>query len=118
MTHSTSKMSPRDRRVADAGGLDRREARLCGVGLARLDESLFWTGDRSPLEQLPKMMAVYGVEHADTILAGPGVLRELENVCSGCTEKARCKRVLASEPAAEACSFCPNAATLEALRRH
>ncbi|MDR5893439.1 DUF6455 family protein [Halomonas mongoliensis] len=106
------------RQAWNALGADQQELRLRDLGLARLDESLFWSGERSPLEQLPRMMDVYGVEHADTILAGPGVRRDLERVCSRCPEKARCKRVLASEPAAEACGFCPNAATLEALRRH
>ncbi|MGM1054091.1 MAG: DUF6455 family protein [Pseudomonadota bacterium] len=97
---------------------DQQEARLRDLGLTRLDESLFWSGSRSPLEQLPRMMAVYGVDHADTILAGPGVRRDLERVCSSCPEKTRCKRVLASDPNAEECGFCPNACTLEALRRH
>ncbi|WP_416139398.1 DUF6455 family protein [Halomonas sp. HK25] len=106
------------RQAWDGLEVDSQEARLRDLGLTRLDESLFWTGNRSPLEQLPRMMAVYGVEHADTILAGPGVRRDLERVCSLCPEKARCQRVLASDPSAEDCGFCPNACTLEALRRH
>ena len=96
---------------------NRREAQLRDLGLVRLDESLFWTGDRAPLEQLPRMMAVYGVEHADTILAGPGVRRDMERVCSLCPEKARCTRVLQSDPDRTACRFCPNASILEALSR-
>ncbi|MGJ7462714.1 DUF6455 family protein [Halomonas sp. MA07-2] len=110
--------SSQRRQAWNALEADQQETRLSDLGLTRLDESLFWSGNRSPLEQLPRMMAVYGVDHADTILAGPGVRRDLERVCSLCPEKARCKRLLEGEPDVEACGFCPNACTLEALRRH
>ena len=106
------------RQAWNALDVDQQESRLRDLGLTRLDESLFWTGSRSPLDQLPRMMAVHGVEHADTILAGPGVRRDLERVCSLCPEKARCKRVLDSDPEAEACGFCPNVCTLEAIQQH
>lgn len=108
----------RYRREWQALDADGQEARLRDLGLARLDESLFWRGDRAPLEQLPRMMALHGVEPADAILAGPGVRRDLERVCSLCPQKARCRRVLAGEPELSACGFCPNTPTLEALRRH
>ncbi|MBB3192387.1 hypothetical protein [Halomonas cerina] len=95
-----------------------RESRLCDLGLARIDAPLFWSDGRSASDQLPRMMAVFGVEDATPLVVGNGVKRDLERVCSLCPHKARCARVLASEPTPSACAFCPNAPTLEALSSH
>ncbi|MDW7745443.1 DUF6455 family protein [Halomonas sp.] len=97
---------------------DEREARLRDLGLARLDLSLFSDDGGSTRTQLPRMMAVFGVDAMTPLVVGNGVKRDLERVCTGCPFKARCARVLGEAPAPEACGFCPNAATLEALARH
>ncbi len=95
-----------------------RESRLNDLGLARIDSPLFWSDGGSVYDLLPRMMVVHGVDPMTPLVVGNGVKRDLERVCSLCPHKARCARVLASGPEPEACDFCPNAGTLEALGSH
>lgn len=94
-----------------------RESRLRDLGLAGIDAPLFWSDGSSASDLLPRMMAVFGVDPMTPLVVGNGVKRDLERVCTLCPHKARCARVLDDAPAAEACGFCPNAGTLEALGR-
>ncbi|WFM71726.1 DUF6455 family protein [Halomonas sp. CKK8] len=120
LAHSMAGAWRRGRQYREWLSLDEasRESRLRDLGLARVDASLFWSDGGSADDQLPRMMAVYGVDEMTPLVVGNGVKRDLERVCTGCPFKARCARVLSEEPAPEACDFCPNAATLEALASH
>lgn len=95
-----------------------RESRLRDLGLGWADTPLFWSDGSSVTDLLPRMMAVNGVDHMSFLEVGNGVKRDLERVCSLCPHKARCARVLNGSPDPEACAFCPNAGTLDALSSH
>lgn len=97
---------------------EEREARLRDLGLARFDPWLFSERSDSATSQLPRMMAVFGVDPMTPLVVGNGVKRDLERVCSACPARSRCARVLDQGPTPEACAFCPNAMTLEALGHH
>lgn len=120
LAHSMAGAWRRSRQYREWSSLDEadRESRLRDLGLARIDVPLFWSEGGSTFDQLPRMMAVYGVDEMTPLVVGNGVKRDLERVCTLCPHKARCARVLDASPSPEACGFCPNASTLEALASH
>jgi hypothetical protein len=65
---------------------------------------------------MTQMMAAYGLAVDDLRERMPGVMRDVEIICSRCGAKGRCARELAGgTAAAHADRFCPNAPTFEAL---
>jgi hypothetical protein len=66
---------------------------------------------------MERMMAEQGLAVEDLRDRMPGVVRDIEIICSRCGAKGRCGRELANGTAAEhAHEFCPNAPTFEALK--
>lgn len=120
LAHSMTGAWRRGRQYREWLSLDEagRESRLRDLGLAGVDASLFRSDGSSAYDQLPRMMAVHGVDEMTPLVVGNGVKRDLERVCTLCPHKARCARVLDASPDPEACGFCPNAGTLEALGNH
>ncbi len=48
--------------------------------------------------------------------SGPGILQDLQRVCSGCSEKQLCGHDVDTDPSASGWrTYCPNSETLEAL---
>lgn len=67
---------------------------------------------------LPAMLERVGLDGAAIEARHPAVANDLRRVCAGCTVKGRCTRSLEAGDSALRCmTFCPNAQTLEALRR-
>lgn len=67
--------------------------------------------------QLPDMLKALGIDEAALRRAQPALLRAMEDVCAQCAVLGRCRYALAREAAAsEYEQFCPNAASLAALR--
>jgi Family of unknown function (DUF6455) len=63
-----------------------------------------------------RMMAAYDLDAEKLQDGAPGVLREIEILCSRCGAKGRCARELdAGTAAGNAHAFCPNVETFEAL---
>ncbi len=72
-------------------------------------------GSRADAGELPAMLDRFGL---DPRRIEPGVLRDLQRVCTLCSAKRQCRRALAGGADAEACRrFCPNGDTLRALGR-
>jgi len=69
-------------------------------------------------DELPKMLAQFGIDAERLSRARPLLLRDMERVCSLCTHKGQCDRDLAEGTAAENYpGYCGNASTLESLER-
>lgn len=67
---------------------------------------------------LPAMLERVGLDGAAIEMRLPAVANDLRRVCAGCTVKGRCARALeAGESTLRCMAFCPNAHTLDALRR-
>lgn len=67
---------------------------------------------------LYERMRAIGVSRADVDRLGWGVIRDLERSCSCCSEKAQCKADLAAHPDDPVWKgYCPNAISLDAVRR-
>lgn len=67
---------------------------------------------------LPAMLDAVGLDGPTIERRLPAVANDLRRVCAACTVKGPCRRALeAGEPAVRCLTFCPNADTLEALRR-
>lgn len=89
-----------------------RDARIPTGTLDRIMEGGAASGD-----ELPRLLTAVGLEPLAVRRAQPAVLRDMQVVCSGCSEAARCRRLLDRGVArAVFGSYCPNAPTIEALR--
>ncbi|MFX8652985.1 DUF6455 family protein, partial [Acinetobacter baumannii] len=67
---------------------------------------------------LYERMEALGVSRSDADRVAHGLMRDLEKSCACCGDKSRCKADLAShadDPVWK--EYCPNAITLESLRR-
>ena len=69
-------------------------------------------------DELPKMLEQLGIDGERLDKTQPLLLRDMERVCSLCSQKAQCDRELANGTAAETYQgYCGNASTLETLDR-
>lgn len=67
---------------------------------------------------LYERMQALGVSRADVDRLGWGLIRDLEKSCSCCSDKGQCKADLAAHPDDPVWKgYCPNAVTLDAIRR-
>lgn len=67
---------------------------------------------------LYERMNALGVSRTDVDRMGWGVIRDLEKSCSCCADKGQCKKDLAAHPDDPVWKdYCPNATSLEAIRR-
>lgn len=67
---------------------------------------------------LPAMLERVGLDGAAIEARYPAVANDLRRVCAACTVKGRCTRALEGGDSTVRCmAFCPNAQTLDALRR-
>lgn len=67
-------------------------------------------------EQLNRMFVALGIDPETLRTMEVRTARDLQETCSLCASKSRCRRSLAAGTAATAYrEFCPNAATLDAL---
>ena len=88
-----------------------RDLRLSESTLGRILEQ----GASRPL-QLPRMLDALHVDLAEVRRGHPGVMRDLEATCAGCSEHAQCGRDLDRHIAAGGYqAYCPNAVTIDAL---
>ncbi len=68
-------------------------------------------------DELPKMLAVLGIDEAAISRAQPALLRDMERVCSFCTHKRQCNRELAAGTApSNYVEYCGNADAIDELR--
>lgn len=71
---------------------------------------------RDPL-QLPEMLRALGIDEAALRRAQPALLRAMEEKCGQCVVLGRCKYAIERGTAgSDYAQFCPNAASLDALR--
>ena len=67
---------------------------------------------------LLKLLSALGVNPKALALEDPATMRDLQRLCITCGQKGRCQHELAAGTAAENYrEFCPNAFTLDALRK-
>jgi len=67
--------------------------------------------------QLPEMLKALGIDENALRRAQPALLRDMERICAQCVVLGRCHHAVARGVAASDYEqFCPNAATLTALR--
>lgn len=65
---------------------------------------------------LSQRLAVLELDTAGVVTATPGVLRDMQRVCSSCSEKRHCGQEIDRDPSSpEWRDYCPNVETLEAL---
>ena len=107
----------RRRECAELSALDGNErsrlAQDLGVGAAELD---YLVRESHNPEQLPRLMAAIGIDEARLQRVRPTLLRDMERVCSLCTNTTKCRHELADGTADVTYPyFCPNAAELTAL---
>jgi hypothetical protein len=69
-------------------------------------------------DQLLKLLSALGIDPKALAFDEPATMRDLQRLCITCGHKGRCEHELAVGTAAESYrDFCPNAFTLEALRK-
>lgn len=67
-------------------------------------------------DELPKLLKVLGLDEAELIRTEPGVMRDMERVCSQCVRKAQCNNdIETGAAAADFGDYCSNAPTIQAL---
>ena len=106
------------RDIADRCACDATEyaliARDLGLSPSELDQ-LVRRGPRAA-DELPKMMAVLGLDAKAIARAQPLVVRDLQRVCALCEQKKQCDRDLAAGTAAQHYKeYCLNASTFASL---
>jgi hypothetical protein len=100
--------------AADPGEFE-RVARELNVAPAEL-EMLVRRGSQGTNE-LPEMLTALGIYETAVWRAEPALLRDMERVCSFCTQKRRCHQELAAGTAAtNYVEYCGNADTIDMLR--
>jgi hypothetical protein len=110
--------------TGNAGGLancDSEEvmAIASDLGLSPYDlKSLAQKGPES-IPLLRKMLVALNIDEAALIEKDPLVMRDLQRLCTQCSDQKRCRHELeAGTAAAHFHDFCPNAFTLDALFEH
>ena len=104
----------------DGGELD-RIAHDLGVSATELD---FLVRESHDPVQLPQMLTALGIDEARLRCAEPGMLRDMQRVCSLCGMADTCSHMIADGIAGYTYpEFCPNTENLKALaartgRRH
>ena len=106
------------RDIADRCACDATEyaliARDLGLSPSELDQ-LVRRGPHAA-DELPKMMAVLGLDARAIARAQPLVVRDLQRVCALCEQKKQCERDLAAGTAAQHYKeYCLNAPTFDSL---
>ena len=100
--------------AADPGDLE-RVARGLDVAPAEL-EMLVRRGSQGT-NALPEMLTALGIYETAVWRAEPALLRDMERVCSACTQKRQCHQELADGTAAtNYVEYCGNADTIDMLR--
>jgi len=69
----------------------------------------------APDLQLPERLRKAGLDPEETSARYPGVMRDLERVCSVCAHKRSCARDLENGRDQSIKAYCPNSMTIEAL---
>ena len=88
-----------------------RDLRVSPDDLGRLVEA----GQHSA-DEMPKMLKALGIDVADLARTEPLLVRDMQRVCSLCSDKAHCRAELAEGTAAQHYKdYCPNAPSIEAL---
>lgn len=86
-----------------------------GISLADLGELIDKAQDP---ERLDAMLKALGIDEAALARAQPAMLRDMQRLCGLCEATQQCQAALESGRAADAYhAFCPNAETLDSLRR-
>ena len=97
------------------GDLDRM-AREMGMTSGELQDIAAKGPDAADL--LYRRMAVLGLSQPDVDHVALGLMRELQRDCACCSDKGICRKDLAEHPEDPAwMDYCPNAITLDAMRR-
>jgi len=105
----------REMRELDRGEFDRiaSDLRVSPIEL----EDLVRHGPHSA-DELPKMLKELGISEADLAKTQPVLLRDMERVCALCGQKRQCDHDLLAGTAAEHfVDYCPNAPTIEQLKK-
>lgn len=108
------------RRSNELGSIDRAELECVAgeYGLSRRDlQDLVAKGPHAA-DLLYQRMAALRLTRPDVERVAPGLMPDLQKTCSGCNDKAACKKDLASRPDDPAWqAYCPNSATLEVVKK-
>jgi hypothetical protein len=104
----------------ELSGLDPKELERVASELGMSASALEDLAERGPdaANHLYERMHALGLSKADVEHAAFGVLRDLQRTCACCNEKGQCEKDLLERPDNPGWkSYCPNAATLDALVR-
>jgi hypothetical protein len=105
-------------RELDGLGSDGLRELAGDVALQQAD--LYNLVSRSPADGalLPRLLASIGLDGDRVSRLQPAVMRDMARICAGCDSARRCRRELDREEAELSYrAYCPNAETIEALRR-
>ena len=106
----------RERAASGLSQTDMFDALAKDLGVSANELSYIVNSAPDPL-QLPDMLRALGIDEAALRRAQPALLRAMEDVCGQCAVLGRCRYALARDAAASNYEqFCPNAASLTALR--
>jgi hypothetical protein len=107
-------------RLAAAGELASLGAEAHGSvarDLGITEGTLVALAEKGPQDQLPRMMRALALDPEQIRRRTPGILRDMEVVCSRCRRARQCRRNLDRGQAGRNFgAFCPNETTLTALR--
>jgi Family of unknown function (DUF6455) len=106
------------RRSLDAMDPDERRRMLTDAGLDAEAMSSVISRHPNANDLLHRLMAAIGIGQDELATGNPGALRDFERVCASCHDWRRCRRDLARGSAAERHhAYCPNAESLQAIKR-
>ena len=105
----------RERAAIGLSQPDTLDALAKDLGISLSELSYLVNAAPDPL-QLPDMLRALGIDEAALRRAQPALLRAMEEACAQCAVLGRCRYALARDAAGEYEQFCPNAASLTALR--
>lgn len=108
------------RRNNELGGLGRAELERVAGELGLSAHALEDLAARGPhaADLLYERMAALGLTKPDVEHMAPGLMRDLQKSCSGCNDKAACRKGLASRPEDPVWKgYCPNRVTLVSISK-
>ena len=106
----------RERAALGLSGTDQFDALAKDLGVSANELSYLVNAARDPL-QLHDMLRTLGIDEAALRRAQPILLHAMQDVCAQCAVVGRCKYAMDRGVAAtDYAQFCPNAASLTALR--
>jgi hypothetical protein len=108
------------RRRNELGGLSSGELQRVAGELGLSTRGLGDLAAKGPhaADLLYERLAALGVTKPDADRGTPGLLRDLQRSCSGCNDKAACRKDLASRPDDPVWKgYCPNSVTLQSLSK-